>query len=364
MATAKIPVRVKGHTTCGHHKGKQLDFYCEKCKEPVCPKCVTSLHKGHLFCDLGEITPQKKKKIRNLIDETEQNVLQDIGNYIESTNTLLTENDRTFEKLSKDLKAQTEKMKQDLDKLTAETLSIYQDMKDDNIKLIHKYKQDLELYDKQLKHKMQDCKKVLQQGSPLEIYDIKCENDPLIHLPVKPMFGTVSFTPNKHPRYYLELALGTCQFVNSGQTPALSINDLSFSSSHGQPSTQQTSGGTMKKEVTRTKLLTEPRVVEEWESQCDIACICPTNDGQAWTCSKNSKQLKLMDDEGIVMEVQHMTLINDISLSPVTHRLWACDRDKSILELVSGKVSVRFRTNDEPECICVTSDNPYHYRLV
>ncbi|XP_069102074.1 uncharacterized protein [Argopecten irradians] len=358
--TAKMPVRLKGQITCEHHKGRELDIYCETCHEPVCPKCVTSLHKGHLFCDLSEIIPLKEEKIRNFIDNTEKNVLQDIGNYIASANTLLTENDRTFEQLSKDLKAQNERLKQELDMLTAETLSVYQKKRNDNTKLIQKYKQDLDLYDKQLKQKIEECQNVLRQGSHIEIYDFTdCEIDPQLHLPVKPVLGIVSFTPNKSPRNHLKLALGTSQSDGSGQSTTLAVKDRSVSLLHGQEqsSTHQNSGGMRKEKVTRTKLLTVTRVVEEWASPCDILSICPTTDDQAWTCDYN-KTLTLLDRTGtVIQEVTHKGGINDISLSPTTHRLWACDKQSNILELISGQLSLTFRTKDEPICICVTSDN-------
>ncbi|XP_069102075.1 E3 ubiquitin-protein ligase TRIM45-like [Argopecten irradians] len=282
MATAKMPVRLKGQTTCGHHNGKQLDFYYEQCQEPVCLKCVTSLHKGHLLCDLSGIIPQKKEKIRNFIDKTERNAVFDIGNYIATANTLLAENDRTFEKLLKDLKAQTERLKQNLDMLTAESLSIHQKIKDDNTKLIQKYKQDLEICKIQLKQQMQDCKKMLQQGSHIEIYDAECKIDSRLRLPVKPVLDTSIFTQNKNPRKHLELALGICQSVDSVQkTFTVKNQSADVKRLQGPFSKQLKSDGTSWKPGTKTKLLAKVRILREWRSPCNIWAICPTTDDLA-----------------------------------------------------------------------------------
>lgn len=81
-------------------------------------------------------------------------------------------------------------------------------MKDDNAKLIQKYKQDLEMYDEHLKLQMQECKTLLQQGSHLEVYDAECETDSSKCLPAKPVLGTIGFTPSENPRHYLQMALG------------------------------------------------------------------------------------------------------------------------------------------------------------
>ncbi|XP_033744328.1 uncharacterized protein LOC117330215 [Pecten maximus] len=356
MATAKIPIRTKGQTTCVHHKGKQLEFCCEKCQELVCPKCLSSIHKNHPVCEFSEITPQKKQDIKNFIDRTEQNDQVQIGKYITSTDTLLRDNDSTFEKLSHQLRMQTDKLKQDLDMLTAETLSLYQKMKEDNSKLIQKYKQDLEMYDKQLKQQIQECKTALQKGSDLNIYDTRCEIDSQIHLPVKPVLGNVSFTSNKNPQGHLKLALGKVIISCQGQTSTDQDRSVSTSDGQGQSFTQQQSGDKGKKTVTRYKLLSETKVVEEWESPCNICSICPTTDNQAWT--RYYKALTLLDRKGTVIQnITHKAWINDISLSPTTHRLWVCDTKHNILELVSGQLTHRFRTKENPMCLFVTASN-------
>ncbi|XP_033728201.1 tripartite motif-containing protein 3-like [Pecten maximus] len=355
--------RTKGQTTCGHHKRRTLEFYCEKCQELVCPKCFSSIHKGHLVCELSEITFQKKQDIKNFIDRIELKDLIQIGKCTTSTDTILEENNSNFEKLSQELIIQTEKLKQDLDMLTAKTLSIYHKMREDNAKIIQKYKEDLEMYDKQLKQQIQECKTVLQRGSHIEIYDTECEIDTLIHLPVQPVLGTASFTPNKHPQHHLELTLGEVIISSQILTLTDQCRSLSTSDDKGQSSTGQRPEG--KKAMTRNKLLSETKVVEEWESPCYISSICPTTDGQAWT-SKYSNKLTLLDRKGkVIQKVTHKVEVKDISLSPTIHRLWVCDKENNILELVTGRLCLgtrarltrRFRTNEEPRCICVTASN-------
>ncbi|XP_069103006.1 uncharacterized protein [Argopecten irradians] len=337
MATAKIPVRTKGQTTCHHHKGRQLEFYCKNCQDLICAKCISSLHSGHRICELIEVTPRKKQDIKTFIDRTEKNDLVQIEKYITSTDTLLRDNDRMFEKLSQQLRMQTEKLKEDLDKLTTETLSLYQNMKKDNTKLIQKYKQDIEMYAKQLKQQMKDCKIALQQGSHIEIFDTKCEIDSQLHFPVKPTLGIASFTPNTTPQKYLALALGETILPRQAQ----SIGSLKNSG---------------EKAVETKTLNGEVNVLEKWTPSCDISSICPTNDDQAWTSYNHSKTLTLLDRKGkVIQEVAHNVRIKDISLSPTTHRLWACDEDSNIMELVSGRLVRRFRAESEPWCICVTS---------
>ncbi|XP_021376628.1 E3 ubiquitin-protein ligase TRIM33-like [Mizuhopecten yessoensis] len=253
--TSQIPIRIKGQTTCFHHKGRKLDLYCEKCQELACPKCPSSIHKGHFVCELSEISPQKEPDIKNFMDRTKKNNLVQIGKYITATDTLLKDNTSTFDKLSQQLKSQTDKLKQELDMLTSQTLSLYNKMKEENTNLIKKYKQDLEMYEKQLKQQIQEFKAAFQRGSHIQIYDAFCEIlSPTHSLPVKPVLGTANFTPKKCPQDYLKKALGK----------------VSTSHDMGQPSKQKQQPGTkVKKAVTANKLLPQTNVVEEWKSPCD-----------------------------------------------------------------------------------------------
>ncbi|XP_021371639.1 tripartite motif-containing protein 2-like [Mizuhopecten yessoensis] len=360
MATpeSQISLRIKGQTTCVHHKGRELDLYCEKCEEPICPKCLSSVHKGHLVCELSEITPQKEPDIKNFIDRTEKKDLVQIGKFISSTDTLLNDNTSTFEKLSQRLKIQTDKLKQELDMLTEQTLSLYHKMEEDNTKLINKYKQDLEMYEKQLKQQLQECKAALQRDSHIQIYDTFCEiHSPTHSLPVKPVLGTANFIPNGNPQDHLKEALGKVITSGQGQTSTDQDRSVSTSDDLGQPSTQQQRSGTkVQKAVTTYKLLPQTNVVEEWWSSCDIGSICPTTDGEVWT--KYMDTLTLLDRKGKVkQQVYNSVRISDISLSPTTHTLWVCDYNNNIMELVSGRLTHRFSTKEFPLCICITASN-------
>ncbi|XP_069102330.1 uncharacterized protein [Argopecten irradians] len=158
---------------------------------------------------------------------------------------------------------------------------------------------------------------------------------------------------NTNPQNHPKQAIGKVVTSGQGQT---SIEKDPSSDGHIQSCTQHQTGDIGDKAVTRTTLLTETRVVEEWVSSCFMNSLCPTIDDRAWTCSH--KTLTLLDRKGQEKhEVDHKTWINDISLSHTTHRPWACDSDNNILELVSGQLIQRFRTKEVPECICVTSSD-------
>ena len=60
-------VRVgKAPSLCTFH-GRQLEYYCLECFEPLCPKCIGTGHKGHDFKDIDEVLPEQISSLRALI---------------------------------------------------------------------------------------------------------------------------------------------------------------------------------------------------------------------------------------------------------------------------------------------------------
>ncbi|XP_060072549.1 uncharacterized protein LOC132552397 [Ylistrum balloti] len=232
-------------------------------------------------------------------------------------------------------------------------------MEEDNAKLLQTYKHDLEMYSTQLKQKVLECKEALQRGSNIDIFDTGCEIHSSVTLPVKPTLGTVSFTPNGSPQCHLKHALGEMDVSDQGQGQSFKGHDQA--GQKGQFIQQQRSGPNVKTPYTQQRSAgrrkgPRTKILGELESPCNIDCICPGTEGRMWTSAHNSDTLIQLDKQGkIVQEVKHNAKIKDISLSPTTNILWACDEEKYITELVSGRLVQRFKNTEEPQCICITA---------
>ncbi|XP_033756271.1 uncharacterized protein LOC117339012 [Pecten maximus] len=366
MATSldkgQVPSRAKGQTTCIHHKGRQLDLFCEECSEIACTQCLATVHKRHSMCELQEIIPQKKKDITDFIDKIENVDLVQTTQYISSVESDLNENSSRFEQLSIQLKNQTKKLKKDLDLLASETLSLYRQMEEDNARLLQTYRQDLERFNTQLKQQIQECKLVLQRGSNLEIYDTaRGVHDSHVTFPVKPELGTVTFSPNRNPITQLKLAVGEMSTSGENVRSTLQGQDRPL----GTPTDKGTRSKRRQPRLTRRKLPTEQKdlctlwpktkLIDEFQSPCKVGSLCSNDNGQLWT--KYGKALTLLDADGTVIQrVDHSSWINAISLSPKTNALWICD-DDNIFQFESGKLKRRFSVDDDPLCICITSSN-------
>ncbi|XP_021352968.1 uncharacterized protein LOC110450056 [Mizuhopecten yessoensis] len=336
VSKGQIPFRAKGQTTCIHHQNMQLDRYCEKCQAPACTRCLSTVHRGHTACELSSIIRPKREDIQNFIDKSENIDLVEINQYITSSDTQIKDNVSHFEKLSIKLRTQTNKIKGDLDLLTARTMSVFEQMEEDNTKLLQTYKQALQMYSTQLKQQVKECKIALQRGSKLQICNKRSEIQSSVTLPVKPTLGTASFTPRQNPQGQLKQALGEVNTSGQGQGLKVKVSN-----------TQQKSTGRKDVSSPLYTRLPQTKVLCEWESPCFISSVCPTTDGPVWTSDGNT--LTQLNRKGEVQEVYPNALVRDISLSPTTNTLWICAWKNNTKELVLGRPVNRFSTMESPQ---------------
>ncbi|XP_069103273.1 uncharacterized protein [Argopecten irradians] len=219
-----IPVRIKRETICSHHKGTQLEYYCQDCDKLICDKCKRVDHRFHnLIEELDDMIRGKKSNIEQFIKTTEKDHLVQIQGFICSVKSHIDENVSTFGKLSDDVKAQNNNLKERLDQLSADTLSIYSQMEKENSALLETYKQDLEKYSKELEKKVQECEIVLRIGSDIDIFvtdrDKHSREPSTLNLPNKPLVEGARFYPHPDPQHYLEIAFGFVESLEICQQP-------------------------------------------------------------------------------------------------------------------------------------------------
>ncbi|XP_033739220.1 E3 ubiquitin-protein ligase TRIM33-like [Pecten maximus] len=201
-------VRNNEQTTCRLHQKWQLEFYCRKCEDLCCNECLSTCHKAHSVYDIDEIIPEKKRDIQNFMDRTKKTDLVVVHDYITSTEKQLVDNASNFEKLASELETQTIKLKEELDLLSAQTLSIYSQMKEENTRLLQTYKQDLETYEEKIKQQLLESDTLLREGTHLEIFYLGCKTHYDEILPLKPTLQTATFTANVNYHASLKQALG------------------------------------------------------------------------------------------------------------------------------------------------------------
>ncbi|XP_021353986.1 E3 ubiquitin-protein ligase TRIM71-like [Mizuhopecten yessoensis] len=347
----QIVVRSQDQTRCVHHKSEILDWFCETCYDVICAKCVSTSHKGHDNILLSEVTLDNKRKIKSFINETEQKELIGIQQEIISTQHSLDEDLNHFESVAEEVKEQGEKLKKDIDVLISETLSRLKHLEEENTKLLTSYSTELEKILADLKEQLTHCKETLQTGTDIQVFNLSKGLQTNITLPEKPKLGSAKFTPNNRRNIILKEAFGKVSLRPSEQSQSTtgpdqsdetSVDDNPLPSGHQQSVKGSTDTGQYQKRVLPPQI----KIISEWESPCRINAMCPKSGGGVWT-SPGSKMTHLNCQGEIQQEIKSPVYINDITLSPTTHNLWACS---------SGKLTRRFKTKDKPRCLCITRD--------
>lgn len=397
----------KEQTTCRHHRERQLEFYCRKCDDLCCDECLSTYHESHSVRNLSDIIPEKKRGIQSLIERIEKTDLVLIHDYISSTETQLLDNATYFDKLATDLESQTRKLKEELDLLSAQTLSVYSQMKEDNTRRLQLYKQDLEIYEEQLKQQLRDSESLLHNGTPQEIYYKGCKSHYDEVFPFKPTLRTASFKANGNYMFYLQQALGnvTTEQKNTSNEPkqasseantfedkSVAENDTESESPYDYASRvrnesegltfedrsvdeqdtvsnsayayalrvrRESEGSDSNVDLPQPVVSSQIHVLKAFQSPRMISSICHTSDCKVWISYFNSRSVALMDKDGHMAGVmRHNVNIKDISVAPSNDALWTCHtQDRKVMELVSDKLEKRFETKKEPTCLCVTASN-------
>ncbi|XP_069134218.1 uncharacterized protein [Argopecten irradians] len=329
-------VTMKGHATCTYHKRNLLDLHCGDCDVAVCIKCVSEKHQNHSVSD--GTTHEMKQYIQNFIQETEGKEIISIKQDIIATGRQLEENTSHFHKLAQQLKALSNQLLEEIKLQSAQMLSRYKQDEAANIKLLHTYKQELEIYETQLNEKVNTCKSALELNSEKVIQDVGYQIKFPASRPMKPSLTTPSVSPEELKKILLGKS-----FEMAGS--------LLVAPQKGRETE------TIDKPGDVYTLLPEIKTLEECSIAYAVTSICPTKNGEAWTCTADHT-LTLLDKTGTTKQtISHTTWISDICLSPTTNMVWVCDGNQDILELVSGQLVRRFRIREKSLCICSTASN-------
>ncbi|XP_069125396.1 uncharacterized protein [Argopecten irradians] len=203
----QIVVREKGQRTCAHHRGQLLILYCETCDDVICVKCLSSIHKSHTVCELSEVIPAKKTDLQNHLDKNNR---AQIKQYVDFTEIEMKKNSSSFDSLCRDVKAQSIKLKQAIDTKTEEVLSACKEMEEGNIKALTNFRRELqsrlEYFDDDFHA---ECAAVLRDGSDLQVHDTLEEVRAKAKVPLIPILGTASFSPNTNPHSFMDRYFGT-----------------------------------------------------------------------------------------------------------------------------------------------------------
>ncbi|OWF39168.1 uncharacterized protein LOC110465400 [Mizuhopecten yessoensis] len=334
---AQIPVRVQGNTSCVHHHGTELTLCCWECSELACIRCIASVHDGHILDSLSDVMASKKGNIQSFIDQTEQNDIVDLKTEVETIAEKIENNERKFQMHQDEIEKQGKRMKDEIDIVVKKSISRCTELKQENEKRLKKYKIDMEARIKDLNTLVLKCRDTLQTQSDVEIFDTEKQLGPLPAVELN--LCHLTFTPNKQPQGYLDLAVGKLTTVGYQFVYA-------YDAEENECNTPMEKMAQLKEEVQR-------------KAPYNVSAICANKDEGAWICSSEVSSIYQINDEVWRCGTGCFKVcVSDISVSPVTGNVWASSEvNNAIMELPSqGEPIKRLTTTSAPRCLCVTQE--------
>ncbi|XP_052691539.1 uncharacterized protein LOC128169430 [Crassostrea angulata] len=132
---------------CNIHPTRQIEFLCEECQIPICPKCATTKeHHGHVFTDLEVVFAEKCSfcqeeiaKIRNYFEPTSQDLKNEIAEDV-------TKMKKIMEGIRAAMKAEAESVKKLVDTVISDKIEQVDKVEQSLLKTLNGQNQTIDDY--------------------------------------------------------------------------------------------------------------------------------------------------------------------------------------------------------------------------
>ncbi|KAK3085136.1 hypothetical protein FSP39_024966 [Pinctada imbricata] len=139
----KIVLRTQIHDidtrtlTCEEH-GEDVTYHCEKCKIPICGKCVTTHHRGHELSDLDVLFQRNADILQNYISKMQADVLPGLNKKVEETRKARDCYEKKVDQVQKEMEEENLALHKQLDKIQRERLKKTIEIKESDLLVFDK----------------------------------------------------------------------------------------------------------------------------------------------------------------------------------------------------------------------------------
>ena len=153
---------------CSKHPTKELDLYCETCKEVICRDCILEIHQDHQYHLATDAFPQEKDVLIASIEPAEQQ-LSSVNKALEGLDTLRGEITKQHQVLKAKIKARMHLIHEALEARQEELIAQLDQMTQQKLKNVAAQQDQLELVATRLKSCCGFLQESLRTGSKVEI---------------------------------------------------------------------------------------------------------------------------------------------------------------------------------------------------
>ena len=166
--TTNLVPPVQKTLNCSKHPTKELDLYCETCKEVICQYCVLKIHRDHQYDLATDAFPQQKKVLVSSVEPVEQQ-LASVNKALEDLKSLSGEITSQRQALETKIRAEIRLGHQALEAREEVLVSQLDQMTREMLKNVAAQQDQLELVATRLKSCCGFLQESLRTGSQVEI---------------------------------------------------------------------------------------------------------------------------------------------------------------------------------------------------
>ena len=153
---------------CSKHPAKELDLYCETCKEVICRDCIVKLHRDHQYDLATAAFPQRKEELISSIEPAEQQ-LASVNKALEGLDTLRGEINSQCQVLETKVRSRLRLVREALERREEDLISQLKQLTRQKLKNVDLQQDQLELVATRLKSCHGYLQDSLRTGGHVEI---------------------------------------------------------------------------------------------------------------------------------------------------------------------------------------------------
>ena len=153
---------------CPRHPAKELDLYCETCKEVICRDCIVKVHRDHQYDLVTDVFPQQKKVLVSSVEPAEEQ-LASVNKALEGLKSLRGDITSQRQTLEREIRAEIDLGHQALREREELLVSQLDHLTQQKMKSVAAQQDQLELVATRLKSCCGFLQESLRTGSQVEI---------------------------------------------------------------------------------------------------------------------------------------------------------------------------------------------------
>ncbi|KAK3083906.1 hypothetical protein FSP39_005110 [Pinctada imbricata] len=182
---------------CTDH-GIPVTYHCEKCKAPVCGKCVTDQHKGHEMSDLDVVIQKKSTLLRKYTIKMQEDVLPTLSVRGEEVREGKEKYEKKICQIQQQMEDENEAQHKEIDVIYNERLKKLLKRKELDLSVFDRYSNEIKVRIERYEGRIGEYQNAIVKNSLPNVFEFAKTMDTLPEIGRTPEFPTPpSFLPGK-----------------------------------------------------------------------------------------------------------------------------------------------------------------------